>query len=158
MKKFLLVICFLTTTLIGQGQIFSPQLQGTAGVFDIYYPYGFYRGNVYNGYANGEGFFYWNDGTVFRGNYMMGIANGQGILITYQGYITGCWNSGTYVGQCQAPTMYSYNTVMPTLQNVRNNIPQNNPSNSYQPISTNQYTVTQIDPNTEMGRRALGRH
>lgn len=154
MKKLLLLLFAVVLFSNVKAQIFSPNLIGQQGVFVIYYPYGYYQGNVYNGYANGLGTFYWTDGTIFNGYFYNGVRNGQGIIVTRYGYLSGCWGNGNYMGACQAPPMYNQNSVPSIVRNVQNNRPTQSSTN-YPAISPTNYTVTEIDPSTEMGASVL---
>ena len=151
-------LLFISVTV--KSQVYSPQLAGTQGNFNIYYPYGFYFGQTSNGYANGEGYFYWQDGTIFHGYYLNGIANGPGMLISRYGTVFGCWSYGNYMGQCQTQQMYSVNSIVPTLRTVQSNINNTSPQSQtqYSPIAINNYNVTDVDPSTKMGRQIVGSH
>lgn len=88
-------------------QVYSPQLVGHYGIRIIYYPYGYYQGNVSNGVANGVGTFYFRDGSFYHGGFMNGWWNGQGVIVSpFYGYLSGCWSGGVYIGQCQNYNRY----------------------------------------------------
>jgi hypothetical protein len=157
------VLLALTICFACKAQIMSPYLAGQNGNFKIFYPYGFYTGNVINGFANGLGSFYWNDGSIFHGNFYGGNQSGPGVLISrVYGYVTGCWINGTYAGACQFGVVNPYinpTTVQNVVNNLQANIPASNPNNpnvTYNSYDPDGYRVVQVSPNTQMGQSMLG--
>ena len=51
MKKVIAISILLTamTVFKSNAQVYSPQLAGMTGFYNIFYPYGYYQGQVYNG-------------------------------------------------------------------------------------------------------------
>jgi hypothetical protein len=157
MKKFLfLILCAAMITVKVKGQVMSPQLAYFNGIGSIFYPYGYYQGGIIQGVANGDGVFYYGNGVIFRGNFTNGLPNGPGLIIVpYRGYVTGCWYNGQYVGQCQQTSnpFTDDDTVSSTVDDVQSKQPQND---TYATVAKNNYRITQIDPNTELGQSMLG--
>lgn len=150
----LIILSIVTKT---NAQIYSPNLAGYAGLGTIFYPNGFYQGGVYNGFANGSGTFYWYDGSFFSGNFYGGFYNGPGIMVSrLYGYITGCWNSGIFMGNCV--NVYNpyinNNAVENEVTRVQQTLPNDQRITSYDPDG---YKITKVDPNTQMGKTLLGR-
>ncbi|WP_312075950.1 hypothetical protein [Chryseobacterium sp.] len=160
MKKLICLIFFLANFLILKAQIFSsnPYYSGYA---TLHFQTGVYAGNIINGRAQGQGIYYFYDGSIFQGNFMNGFQNGPGVSISRQfGYVQGCWNNGIYYGFCQG----TLNPIMnpQAVQNVINNVQQNiipqinqnvptqNQIPSYNPTA---YAVTQINSDSELGRQ-----
>lgn len=160
MKKLSLLIIFFSCAIVfsSKAQIYSMGYTGFSGVGIIYYPYGYYQGQIYNGFANGTGTFYWTDGSFYYGGFTGGFYNGAGVLVTrLYGYISGCWFNGSFAGMCQSTyNPYSQNTVENLVTQVQQNKPQNTTSSQYQSYDPDGYKVTKIDPNTEMGTTLLG--
>ena len=113
----LIILCAFFQT--SKAQIYSPYYSGYVGTGVIYYPFGYYQGQIYNGYANGEGYFVMNDGSIYYGNYYSGMCNGPGVFISkYYGYVSGCWNMGNFVGNCyQQPNPYNNREVVSEIIN-----------------------------------------
>ncbi len=153
MKKALFILAFTLLTFATHAQVFAPNLVGFSGYATIFYPYGHYQGNVYNGVANGLGIFYFRDGTFFRGNFSAGFWNGEGILVSpIYGYLTGYWARGTYTGACQ--NAYSETDVEDLVMNVQDNMP----AAQDHAVSPEGYRIKKIDPDTQMGKTVLGRY
>lgn len=159
MKKVIVILilfisCFATKV---DAQVYSPQLQGHFGIRIIYYPYGYYQGNVTNGVANGLGTFYFKDGSFFQGNFSNGWWHGEGVIVTpYNGYLTGCWAMGNYIGNC--PNNNSYNNdnrIETIISDVQDERPDDN---RYTAVSPEGYKITRIEPGTKMGRTLLGNY
>jgi hypothetical protein len=163
MKKvfFTISMLFILSILKTNAQVYSPGYAGYVGNGIIYYPNGYYQGGIYNGYANGTGTYYWSDGSFFYGSFSAGFQNGAGVLMSrYYGYVSGCWYAGSFVGACQN-TYNPYNnqnTVQNLVTQVQREKPANTPTNNYQAYDPDGYKVTQIDPNTEMGKTVLGKY
>ncbi len=159
MKKiiFVFTILFFGSLIHTSAQVFSPQLAGFYGIGTIYYPNGYYQGNVSNGVANGSGTFYYRDGSFFRGSFSNGWWHGKGVIVSpYYGYVAGCWSNGVYTGQCQSYNRYEeYDEV----EDVINEVQYEKPDDSrYTSISPEGYKVKRIDADTQMGRKLLGRY
>lgn len=58
---------------------------------------GVYYGWIYMGFAQGEGYYYFYDGSVFHGYFKAGRPHGRGEVLTCIGYIAGEWNNGQFV-------------------------------------------------------------
>ncbi len=156
-KLFLIFIITITFSLKAKCQIYSPNLIGYAGIGTIFYPNGFYQGEVYNGFANGRGTFYWYDGSFFSGTFYAGLYNGAGVLVSrFYGYINGCWSNGIFVGNCV--NIYnpyiSNNAVESEIRRVQQSLPDDSRITSHDPDG---YTITRVDANTQMGQTLLGR-
>jgi len=153
--------------------IYSSALSAYSGIGNIYYVNGFYRGQIYHGRPNGTGTFYYSDGTFYRGAFTNGLRNGAGVLVTFQGYVSGCWSYGTYTGPCgynynnnysnnntsNNSDDYSYNdnTVSNTVSQVQTDLPKTDESNNkYNYYDPDNYNVTKIDASTPMGQQLLG--
>jgi hypothetical protein len=150
---FIMALCSIFQE--AQAQVYSPQLAGHFGNRIIYYPYGYYQGQVSNGIAHGRGTFYFRDGSFYHGNFANGWWDGRGVLVSpYYGYLTGCWRQGQYNGNCN--NSYSNERqIERVIQNVQDEFPDNP---SYTSVSPEGYNVKRIDPNTKMGRTLLGRY
>jgi len=140
-----------------EAQVYSPQLVGHYGVRIIYYPNGYYQGNVSNGVAHGVGTFYFSDGSFYHGGYSNGWVHGQGVIVSpFSGYLSGCWSGGVYLGQCQNYNRYDNNNE---IQSIVNKIQQDRPSDSrYTSVSPEGYKIKRIDAETQMGKTLLGRY
>ncbi|MBF4473053.1 hypothetical protein [Flavobacterium sp. HJJ] len=162
MKKaiFTIALLFFLSILKTNGQIYSQGYAGYAGLGIIYYPNGYYQGQVYNGYANGTGTFYWADGSFYYGSFNAGFYNGAGVLMSrYYGYISGCWYGGAFMGACQnVYNPYNQSKVENLVSQVQQDKPANTTTNNYQSYDPDGYMVTQIDPNTQMGKTVLGKY
>ncbi len=160
MKKTILVSCLTTLFFFSKssGQVYSPQLAGYNGVTNIYYPYGYYQGNVYNGVANGTGAFYFSDGSFYYGNFREGWWDGPGVIVSrVNGYISGCFRRGKYMGDCQnvSNPYQNNNQVERLVKKVQEEKPNNQHYKKYDP---GKYKVTKVDPTTPMGRSVLGKY
>jgi hypothetical protein len=160
MKKaiFTAIIITLMTIFSSKAQVYSPQLAGFYGVSNIWYPYGFYQGQIYNGVAHGQGTFYFNDGSFYYGSFYNGFWDGAGVLVSRAyGYVSGCFSQGVFLGACQN-TYNPYNTntsVQNVVEKVYEEMPDNEDYTAYDPDG---YTITKVDPNTEMGKALLGKY
>lgn len=161
-NRFLTIVLILVLSVLQlKAQVYSPGYAGYVGLGTIFYPYGYYQGGVYNGFANGTGTFYWADGSFFYGSFNAGFQNGAGVLVSrFYGYVSGCWSIGNYVGVCQnIYNPYSnQSTVQDLVVKVQRDKPANTTTNNYRPYDPDGYKVTQIDPYTEMGRAVLGKY
>jgi hypothetical protein len=118
---FIMALCSIFQE--AQAQVYSPQLAGHFGNRIIYYPYGYYQGQVSNGIAHGRGTFYFRDGSFYHGNFANGWWDGRGVLVSpYYGYLTGCWRQGQYNGNCN--NSYSNERqIERVIQNVQDEFP-----------------------------------
>ncbi len=160
MKKkliFVLAIILLYAVHSLNAQVYSPQLVGHFGPRIIYYPYGYYQGNVNNGIAHGLGTFYFSDGSFYRGNFLNGWWHGEGVIVSpYQGYLAGCWSKGQYVGNCSANNQFNNsNRVQEIVSDIQSEKPNNK---NYADVSPEGYKIKRIDPNTKMGKSLLGKY
>ena len=159
MKKIILLSVIFTFALFFKvdAQVYSPQLVGHNGVRIIYYPNGYYQGNVSNGVANGTGTYYFRDGSFFRGNFSNGWWHGEGVIVTpYNGYLAGCWSNGNYIGNCPNKNYYNNNRrVESIISDVQDERPNDN---RYTAVSPEGYKIKRIDPETQMGRTLLGNY
>jgi hypothetical protein len=163
MKK--LFACLLFTLFFAQmtyAQVWSPQLAGHYGERTIYYNYGYYYGNVANGVANGLGTFYYSDGSFFYGNFSNGWWHGEGVLMSpAYGYLTGCWQYGTYTGECSYRNLYDdIAELLDYVSDEQDEVPtpSNSNNNNYSNVSPEGYKIKRIDPGTQMGKTLLGRY
>jgi hypothetical protein len=159
MKVFLATFFFLLC-FNSNAQVYSPHLAGFAGFNVIYYPYGYYQGQVYNGFANGTGTFYFNDGSFYYGNFYGGYWHGAGVLVSrLYGYVSGCFNTGMYLGPCQGINnpYQSSSQIEYLVSNVQSEAP-NNAEDSYDSFSLEDYEITKVDGGTQMGKTLLGRY
>lgn len=157
MKTFILSCVFILTFSTAKSQIYAPGYAGYVGMGTIYYPNGVYQGGVYNGFANGNGVFYWADGSFFSGQFSAGFYNGPGLLVSrLYGYVTGCWSGGVFVGQCVG--VYNpYQTqqaVRSEVQNVQSSLPQDSRVVSRDPDN---YSITELNVNSQQAQQLLGR-
>lgn len=159
MKKYCFLI-LLFSLFIGEikAQVMSPQLANFSGLGTIFYPYGYYQGGIIGGVANGDGIFYYRNGVIFRGNFINGLPNGPGVIVVpFRGYVTGCWQNGQYIGPCQqASNPYdNADKVDSTVDEVQDKKPDNP---RYTTVAKTNYRITQIDPDTQLGRSLLGNY
>jgi hypothetical protein len=159
MKKLILLFFLFSIGTIRpvNAQVFSPQLVGHYGTGFIYYSYGYYHGNVSNGIAHGVGTFYFSDGSFYYGGFAHGFWHGEGVIVSpYHGYLTGCWSSGNYTGQCSTSSKYnSQRNVERVVYDVSS---KRSDDSRYTSISPEGYTIKRIDSDTQMGRRLLGQY
>jgi len=160
MKKVIAISILLTamTVFKSNAQVYSPQLAGMTGFYNIFYPYGYYQGQVYNGVANGTGTFYFNDGSFYYGNFYQGFWDGPGVLVSRMyGYVSGCFSRGMYMGMCQnVVNPYQNNSQVEQLvTKVQEEKPDNQ---NYQAYDPDGYKITKVDANTQMGKTLLGKY
>lgn len=160
-KNLLFFLLFFSLTFMSlklNAQIFSPYYSGQNTYGIIYYPYGYYQGQIYNGYANGMGYFVMMDGSIYYGMYSQGWCNGPGVFISrYYGYVTGCWNMGNFVGQCYGGNPYSKEEVEEVIDEVAENQPSSDDEGDEVPqVEPHNYKVKEVDPNTPLGGQILG--
>lgn len=164
MKKIVLLLMLSSCFLIAESnaqRLASPQLVGYVGVGNIFYPNGFYQGQIYNGVAHGMGTYYFRDGTIYRGNFYDGWKNGQGVLIVpNQGYLNSCWSMGRFVGpQCgspqQTPSFHSSESVREVVRETYNAFPDEAEFVANDP---EEYEIIQISSDTQLGRALLGKY
>ena len=158
MKKAILIsVLFAAFNLTkSNAQVFSRQLAGLNGFYNIFYPYGYYQGQVVNGVANGTGTFYFKDGSFYYGNFYQGWWDGPGVVVSRRyGYVSGCFSRGQYMGICQNVfnPYNNNNAVQNVVTRVQDEKPNNNQYVAYDPDG---YTITKVDANTEMGKTLLG--
>lgn len=153
--SFILALVF--SCLKTSAQIYSPYygVGETYGV--IYYPYGYFQGQIYNGFANGMGYFVMMDGSIYYGMYSQGWCHGPGVFISrYYGYVAGCWNMGNFVGQCYGGNPYeSPEVVRDVIEDVAVNKPEEENNNKVPDVDPDGYKVVPVDPNTPLGGKVL---
>jgi hypothetical protein len=156
MKQFFLMSLFLGMFLpSSQAQIWSRDLRGQYGFRTITYAYGYYEGYVNDGYADGEGTFYYRDGTIFHGNYYDGYRDGKGVLVSPEdGYLVGYWEDGTYVGCSCRHNQSDYDED--AVENIV--YQQRKKSESTTQTSPEGYKIKKIEPESRMGKTVLGRY
>lgn len=162
MKKTLLAL------IAGFAIIFCSAQKAEAQVCNPYWPYtgigtltcmdGVYFGWLYNGWANGEGYYYFWDGTVFHGNFSAGRPHGQGEVMCSMGYIAGIWNNGNFVQTIQVPqyqmqqnyqqAQYNYNTT-PAVQNTYRQTTNDN-------FALSDYRIEDVS-DTQFGKQLMGK-
>ncbi len=159
MKKILLLllIASLGFSFQAKSQVYNPQMQGHYGTRIIYYEYGYYRGNVKNGIADGIGTFYFNNGTFYRGRFLNGWWHGKGVIVSpYYGYLAGCWSKGNYSGDCQSNNKYYRSDK---VEDIISEVQDEKPNDSkYLSISPEDYKIKRIDSDTRMGKKLLGKY
>jgi hypothetical protein len=143
-------------------QIFStnPYYTGSA---TLYFGTGVFYGYLINGKAEGNGTYYFYDGSFFQGNYIQGFQNGPGVAISrFYGAVSGCWNGGVYIGPCQ--NGYNPYNTQQAVQNVVYNVQQaivpainQNPQTStpLQTYNPTAYNVTQVTSDSNLGKKIL---
>jgi len=166
MKKMILIgllFCLFGLTQANAQRIFSPQLQGFNGIGNVFYPNGFYQGQLSNGVAQGAGTYYFRDGTIFRGWFLDGWRNGPGVVIApFQGYLPSCWNMGNFIGQ-QCPSLdtgqrnYTSNIeVREVIHDSYNDFPDSEAD--FVASNPDNYEIVKISSNTQLGRTLLGKY
>lgn len=104
MKKILFMMALLLSMAVNiDAQLYAPCYSNYQGVGYFVMPNGYYYGQIYAGYPQGEGYCYCIDpqmGAVFyHGYFDRGLCNGYGELITNCGYICGTWSHGDFISQ-----------------------------------------------------------
>ena len=105
MKKKLLIIIAMIFTMAtaSKAQLYAPGYANYAGIGYFTLPNGYYYGQIYAGYPQGEGYYYFVDpqlGAVFyHGYFDKGLCNGLGEVVSNSGYIYGTWDHGEFVSQ-----------------------------------------------------------
>jgi len=159
MKKLLmlLIITLLGFSFQAKSQVFNPQMQGHYGTRILYFEYGYYRGKVKNGIADGIGTFYFNNGTFYRGGFLNGWKHGKGVIVSpYYGYLAGCWSKGNYSGDCLSNNKYYRSDV---VKDIISEVQDEKPNDSkYLAISPEDYKIKIIDFDSHMGKKLLGKY
>ena len=120
-KKFIVTLVLMTCAIFcTRAQVAKPFWPYT-GIGTMCFPNGIYFGQIYMGFAHGEGYYYFYDGSVFHGYFNTGIAHGPGEAICALGYVAGIWNSGVFV---QA-TQISQQQISNVYRNIQNNYTNN---------------------------------
>lgn len=109
MKRFLLMMALmLSMAFAANAQLYAPCYANYQGVGYFALPNGYYYGQIYAGYPQGEGYYYFVDpqlGAVFyHGYFDRGLCNGQGEVVSNSGYICGTWSNGDFVSQTYMQT------------------------------------------------------
>ncbi len=109
MKKLLLMMALmLSMAFAANAQLYAPCYANYQGVGYFALPNGYYYGQIYAGYPQGEGYYYFVDpqlGAVFyHGYFDRGLCNGQGEVVSNSGYICGTWSNGDFVSQTYMQT------------------------------------------------------
>jgi len=160
MKKVILISVLIVafTVTKSNAQVYSPQLAGLNGYYNIFYPYGYYQGQVMNGWANGTGTFYFNDGSFYYGNFYQGWWDGPGVVVSRTfGYVSGCFSMGQYVGVCQS-VFNPYNDNN-SIKNLVTKVQVEKPDDAQaEDLDLNDYIITKVDANTDMGKTLLGNY
>ena len=109
MKKLLLMMALmLSMAFAANAQLYAPCYANYQGVGYFALPNGYYYGQIYAGYPQGEGYYYFLDpqlGAVFyHGYFDRGLCNGQGEVVSNSGYICGTWSNGDFVSQTYMQT------------------------------------------------------
>lgn len=109
MKKFLLMtVLVLSMVFTTKAQLYAPCYANYQGVGYFALPNGYYYGQIYAGYPQGEGYYYFVDpqlGAVFyHGYFDQGLCNGQGEVVSNSGYICGTWSNGDFISQTYMQT------------------------------------------------------
>lgn len=127
-----------------------------SGYCIIPYTNGYFQGSVVNGLAQGEGVYYYSDGTFIKGNYYNGTLYGNALFVTQYGYMTGFYQNGLFytTPTANSPT-YTNTSVKETIDDVYSNRPNNI---SFTNKSPEGYDIKRIDPESQMGRTLLGRY
>lgn len=104
LKKILLILSFVMSVAItADAQLYAPCYANYQGVGYFVLPNGYYYGQIYAGYPQGEGYYYFVDaqmGAVFyHGYFDRGLCNGQGEVVSNSGYICGTWSHGDFISQ-----------------------------------------------------------
>ena len=139
MKKLILLFALIVSIAVtATAQLYAPAYANYSGVGYFTLPNGYYYGNIYAGYPQGEGYYCFVDpqlGQVFyHGYFDRGLCNGKGEVLSSYGYICGNWNHGDFVSQydVQSYTMQqSYYDVWANYWNYFANTPAYNPSYTY---------------------------
>lgn len=162
MKRILIVLglaCLVSFSFVNKVQAQMVAIPGWyyTGVGTMTFWNGVYYGYIYCGIAQGEGYYYFYDGSVFHGNFNAGLAHGRGEMICYQGYVAGVWEQGRFVQQLNVDQRQIQNTY-----NVAQNNYNNSVQNSYQQQQNNDmaisnYRIEEIDSDTQLGRQLLGK-
>ncbi len=201
-KKFIFpIFMMLTIALSVDAQLYAPGYSNFQGVGYFVLPNGYYYGQIYAGYPQGEGYYYFIDpqmGSVFyHGQFDRGLCHGKGELVSGSGYICGTWDHGDFISQTYVNTrkiQQSYHDVWsnywcyfattptytpsydwswnsfsyPTYNNSCNYPTYNNYAPGYSARPSNYHAsnevkipadtkITQIDSDTQLGRRLLGK-
>lgn len=104
LKKIFLILSFVMSVAItAHAQLYAPCYANYQGVGYFVLPNGYYYGQIYAGYPQGEGYYYFVDsqmGAVFyHGYFDRGLCNGQGEVVSNSGYICGTWSHGDFISQ-----------------------------------------------------------
>jgi hypothetical protein len=156
--KIIFVVAFIMFTVVAKAQIYSPQLQGYNGFGTVFYPNGYYQGNLSNGFAHGVGTFYFRDGTIFQGNFFNGWRNGPGVIANpVHGFISGCWSNGQFIGNC-VQVVNPYVTSQSVRKVVNDAVENFSDDADFVAYSPEGYEIERIDPNSELGGKLLGNY
>lgn len=130
MKRFLLMtVLMLSIAFAANAQLYAPCYANYQGVGYFVLPNGYYYGQIYAGYPQGEGYYYFVDpqmGAVFyHGYFDRGLCNGQGEVVSKSGYICGTWSHGDFVSQTYVQTQqmqqsyYAYGRITGIISHPR---------------------------------------
>lgn len=103
MKKLIFAFLLLLSAFGANAQLYAPCYANYSGIGYFQLANGYYYGQIYGGYPQGEGYYYFVDpqlGAVFyHGYFDKGLCNGSGEIVSNQGYICGNWSQGNFVSQ-----------------------------------------------------------
>lgn len=161
MKKTLLIlivgILSLLSSTKADAQLCNPYYAMYCGYGYMPIANGYYIGQIWYGYAHGNGYVYFYDNysgwTAYQGGFYAGKAHGQGQAVSALGYIAGVWNMGNFVQQInvsQEQVQKSYNNIMQQSQAYA---PQNSNTIKLPPGTE----IEQIDSSSELGSKLLGK-
>lgn len=153
---FVAVVSLLITS-TAKAQICNPYYQYYAGYGYMPLSSGYYIGDIWYGYAHGNGYIYYYDPytgwTAYQGGFYRGLAHGQGQCLCSAGYIAGVWNMGNF--------LYQINVNQSQINQAYYNMVQQ--SNQYAPQNSNQISlppgteIKEIESSSELGSRLLGK-
>lgn len=154
-KKLLLMMALiLSMAFAANAQLYAPCYANYQGVGYFVLPNGYYYGQIYAGYPQGEGYYYFVDpqmGAVFyHGYFDRGLCNGQGEVVSNSGYICGTWSHGDFVSQTYVQTQQmqqSYYDVWSNYWNYFASTPSYTPSYDWN-WNTYNYPVYNYNYNT----------
>lgn len=139
-------------------QVFAPNLQGWSGYNVIFYPFGYYQGSIVNGFAHGNGVFYYADGSFYSGNFFNGFFDGPGMFASPRyGYVAGCFSQGVYTGMCiNIPNPYqSVQQVKNTISQVQASRPTPTSTDvnagKYKAVNVDDYKIIQVSSTDQLG-------
>lgn len=139
MKKFFTIMLLaismsLLVAVTANAQLYAPCYANYNGVVYFTLPNGYYYGQIYAGYPQGEGYYYFVDpqlGPVYyHGYFERGLCSGNGEVISNQGYICGTWKRGDFVSQTNVKSQQMQQSYYNVWSNYWNYFAN---TNTYQP-------------------------